>query len=89
MTNIINNFENLTNKDVCDDTIVMAVNKHFSQIIKQGMVPRGLSKPDGWLQKSPRPIKPKCVTTGVEPLYQILKSDFSSHPNLTDRTPQA
>ena len=87
--NPIKNFEDLTLEDICGDNIIMIVNEHFSRIIKQGMVPHGWSKPGGWLQESPRAIKPDCVIKGVEPLYQILKSAFPSHENLTGRTPQA
>ena len=53
------------------------------------MIPLGWQKPGSWSQESLRAIKPDCVIKGVEPLYQILKSAFPSHPNLTGQTHQA
>ena len=59
--NPIKNFEDLTLEDVCGDNIVIKVNGLFSRIIRQGMIPYGWQKPDGWSQESPRAIKPECV----------------------------
>ena len=89
ITNPIKNFEDLTLNDICNDNVIVIVNDHFSRIIRQGMVPRGWSQPGGWNQQNPTAIKPVSVMKGVEPLYQILKSAFPSHPHLQGSTPAA
>jgi hypothetical protein len=78
----IKNFEDLTLSDIQNDNSVFLLTTHVRRIRKQGMIPQGWWKQDGWKQTNPKPLSVSYMIKLLEPLYSILQNLFPSHPLL-------
>ncbi|MGK3736718.1 MAG: hypothetical protein ACI8RD_011168 [Bacillariaceae sp.] len=65
--------------DIENDNVVFLLTTHVRHIVKQGMIPHGWWKENGWKQTNAKAMKVTSLIKIVEPLYSILQNCFPSH----------